>query len=212
MAVYFFRKQLFPGQSAKEIFLSMFREKLNLKLFTFVIALEAVLNILAGAVSAMYSGASFFSQWTFSVPLLFSSFAMSLFTGATGEESGWHGFLLPHFMKEWGCIRSSIAVGIVWGLWHIPLWLLSGYTGFSLILYILEFMICTVAWSVVMDILYCWNHNLLIVITFHFFVNFLLCFFVGNDLVFQIAIAILYTITAIIFAVVYNKKRSLKPV
>lgn len=205
IAVYLFRKQLFPGKSVKQIFQSMFHEKLNGKLFMFIIILEIGINIMAGAVTAIYDNVSLFSQWMFSMRLFASAFGMSLFTGATGEESGWHGFLFPHFMEKQGCIRSSIFAGFIWGFWHLPLWLLSGYQGIALFLYILEFMVCTIAWSVVMDILYTWNRNLLIVTTFHFMVNFLLCFYCGNDLVFQITIAILYSITAIVFALVYTK-------
>ncbi len=38
---------------------------------------------------------------------------------ALGEELGWRGFLLPHFLPfgQWKAILIS---GIIWGLWHAP--------------------------------------------------------------------------------------------
>lgn len=60
----------------------------------------------------------------------------------------------------------------------------------------------------VMDILYYWNRNLLIVTTFHFMVNFLLSLFHGNDLVFQVTIAVLYVITAAGFVIAYQRKKA----
>lgn len=207
MAVYLFRKKIFPGKSAKQVFMSMFRDKLNVKLIFIIIAMEVGINLIAGRITAVYDNVPIFSQWTFSLSLFASAFGMSLVTGATGEESGWRGFLFPYFMEKRGCIVSGIYVGIIWGLWHLPLWLLSGYQGKALALYIFEFMACTIAWSVVMGVLFTWNRNLLIVTTIHFMINFLLAFFCGNDLVFQISIAVLYSIAAIVFAIVYTVKK-----
>lgn len=166
--------------------------------------MEVAINYIASLVTALFDHVSVMSQWSFSWDFFAYSFFLCLFTGATGEESGWHGFLFPHLMERYDCVKSSVIVGIIWGLWHIPLWLISGYQGLGLLLYIVQFMICTIAWSLVMDILYYWNRNLIIVTTFHFFVNFLLSFFCGNDLIFQITIAVLYVITAIVFIAIYK--------
>ncbi|MDD4409331.1 MAG: type II CAAX endopeptidase family protein [Candidatus Pacebacteria bacterium] len=39
---------------------------------------------------------------------------------ALGEEYLWRGLLLKE-MKKYGWIKSSIFIGVVWGLWHAPL-------------------------------------------------------------------------------------------
>ena len=208
MAVYFFRKRLFPGKSIKDIFSGMFSEKLNVKLFLTVIILEVLTYLIASIVVSVYDNVPLISQWTFSKELFISSFLICLFTGATGEESGWRGFLFPHLFEHYGCIKSGLIVGIIWGLWHFPLWLLSGYTGVEFLLYVTEFLICTIAWSVVMGVLYTWNHNLILFVAYHFFVNFLLCFFCGNDLIFQITIALLAVLTAIGFAIAYLRHKN----
>ena len=66
-------------------------------------------------------------------PLLMS-FIISVITGAAGEELGWRGFLLPRLQKRFNALISSLIVGVVWALWHLPLWLLPGY-GWDIIPY-----------------------------------------------------------------------------
>ena len=59
------------------------------------------------------------------LPLL-SFFALSVVTGATGEELGWRGFLLPRLQRRFSALASSLIVGVVWALWHLPLWFVPG--------------------------------------------------------------------------------------
>ncbi|WP_051624354.1 CPBP family intramembrane glutamic endopeptidase [Clostridium akagii] len=49
---------------------------------------------------------------------------------ALGEEYGWRGYLLPKLTKIYGKTKSTIIVGIVWGLYHVPIvFLLAKTTG-----------------------------------------------------------------------------------
>lgn len=36
------------------------------------------------------------------------------------EEPGWRGFALPHLQTQYSPVRSTLVLGIVWGLWHLP--------------------------------------------------------------------------------------------
>ena len=42
------------------------------------------------------------------------------------EEIGWRGFALPRLEKRYGAIVASLIVGILWALWHLPLFVWSG--------------------------------------------------------------------------------------
>ncbi len=44
-----------------------------------------------------------------------------LLGGPLNEELGWRGFALPQLQRSYNALLSSLAVGIVWGLWHLPL-------------------------------------------------------------------------------------------
>lgn len=46
---------------------------------------------------------------------------------AVGEEAGWRGFLYPRLKRRFGAVRGQILGGVIWGMWHWPVMLLSGY-------------------------------------------------------------------------------------
>ena len=41
--------------------------------------------------------------------------------GPLQEEFGWRGYALEHFQEKWNALVSGIAVGLIWGAWHLPL-------------------------------------------------------------------------------------------
>ncbi len=41
--------------------------------------------------------------------------------GPLSEEYGWRGYLLIKLQQKWSALASSIIVGVVWALWHLPL-------------------------------------------------------------------------------------------
>ena len=60
----------------------------------------------------------------FIVTLVIAPFFNGLF--GFGEELGWRGYLLPKLMVL-GKLKAYLLLGIVWGLWHLPL-ILIGFT------------------------------------------------------------------------------------
>lgn len=87
-----------------------------------------------------------------------------------GEEIGWRGYALPRLARHVGLGGASLAVGFVWAVWHLPLFVLpdSGSTGQSFLAYLLQVM----PMSVVFAFLY-WktNGSLLLVMVMHAAVN-----------------------------------------
>lgn len=41
--------------------------------------------------------------------------------GPLGEEFGWRGFSLPRFVKEYSPVTACFLVGVIWAIWHWPL-------------------------------------------------------------------------------------------
>lgn len=53
-------------------------------------------------------------------------FLFSIFPGsALGEELGWRGFAVPHLQDTRSALSASLIVGLVWGMWHLPLFLVN---------------------------------------------------------------------------------------
>jgi membrane protease YdiL (CAAX protease family) len=46
--------------------------------------------------------------------------------GPLSEEPGWRGYALPSLLKLWSPLPSAVALGIIWALWHLPLFFLPG--------------------------------------------------------------------------------------
>ena len=42
------------------------------------------------------------------------------------EEIGWRGLLQPELEKKCPHIIAAISVGIIWAIWHLPLWFIDG--------------------------------------------------------------------------------------
>jgi uncharacterized protein len=51
----------------------------------------------------------------------------SIIGGPLGEELGWRGVLLPALLSRWSPIKAGVVVGLVWALWHAPLWTFSDF-------------------------------------------------------------------------------------
>ena len=43
-----------------------------------------------------------------------------------GDEFGWRGYALPVLQDRFGWRAASLGLGLVWGLWHLPLFFIDG--------------------------------------------------------------------------------------
>lgn len=138
------------------------------RFYGFAIGYMAATKLLAALIHRMVVG-----NWpTFGdtpVLLMLGAIVVSTWVQA-GEELGWRGYALPRLASIVGLGTASILIGVIWALWHLPLFFLqgSGSEGQSFPIYLLH----VTALSVAMSWLY-WKTegSLLLVMLMHASVN-----------------------------------------
>ena len=102
----------------KEWLKAVFYAKNNISLYLYVIGGLALYFLIHLAVSGRTElGLPFYT--------FFLSLPGNLIIGGL-EESGWMYILQPELDKKYGFVLSSVFVGIIWTLWHIPLFFIPG--------------------------------------------------------------------------------------
>jgi uncharacterized protein len=79
--------------------------------------------------TAIVQTQSGFGAWDWASLLTFRYyFILSFIGGPIGEEPGWRGFALPRLQSHYGPVRASLFLGVLWAIWHLPLFLVHGWT------------------------------------------------------------------------------------
>ncbi|GAA4653195.1 CPBP family intramembrane metalloprotease [Anaerocolumna aminovalerica] len=102
----------------KEWLKTVFYVKNNISLYLFVVAGLALYFLIHLAVSGPNEMALPFYMFFLSLP-------GNLIIGGL-EEAGWTYILQPGLYKKYGFVLSSVSAGIIWILWHIPLFFIPG--------------------------------------------------------------------------------------
>lgn len=85
------------------------------------------------------------TDWSLAIarwPDYLTTFVFVLFLGGALEEPGWRGFGLPVLQARYSPVRATLILGLVWGVWHIPVY---GPAGFVVPLVLAFFY--TVLWN-----------------------------------------------------------------
>jgi membrane protease YdiL (CAAX protease family) len=94
-----------------------------------------------------FDGNLFLTQLGIFLPLLIF--------GPVSEEIGWRGYALLRLQTRWNALTSSVIVGVIWGLWHLPLFMMVGTSQHELGMSFIGFLIGMNANS----IFYTWLYN-----------------------------------------------------
>jgi membrane protease YdiL (CAAX protease family) len=92
--------------------------------------------------------------WLFVLPFFLVDFITN------GEEIGWRGYVLPRLQAKHNALISTLILGAIWGLWHLPKFLSHwSVTSFG------WFMLHTLAFSVILTWLFNSTRGSLLLVT-----------------------------------------------
>lgn len=163
LAVVFVAK-LHGRQGVRRLFGRLLKGRVGVRWYVAVIGLSLLAPVALGLTILL--GGSRPALDTTVVAVLIG-FLFSIFPGsALGEELGWRGFVLPRLQSRQSALRASLLIGVVWGPWHLPLWL-TGRESHPISLFA-AFVVSVIC----MSVLCTWMYNgtggsLLIVVLFH---------------------------------------------
>ena len=118
--------------------------------------LAIVIVVLLGSAGQLLIHSLLGNSFNFSLYLIqLPSFIPLIIIGPISEELGWRGYLLKKLQFKWNALLSSVFIGIVWALWHLPLFFVIGTSQHELHLPFIGFLIGTIAVSII----FTWINN-----------------------------------------------------
>ncbi len=94
---------------------------------------------------------------------------LAMTTGPLGEEAGWRGYFLPRLLGRVEPLTASLILGLIWAVWHVPLYVRST---FSTLAGGLTFTLSVICFTILATVLFHRTRgSLLLAVLFHWAVN-----------------------------------------
>ena len=143
-------------------------------LFSAIVAGSILLSTAFGESLEQFS---FTKDFSFTGVGVMSAFA-TIFLAAVLEEVGWRGYGEDSIAQYCSWFKESIIFGIVWALWHLPLFWIPGTYHYEIremnVLYMLNLLISVAPMGFITTWVYVKNgRSMLASIIFHLFINFM---------------------------------------
>lgn len=136
------------GSSAVRALLGrIFKWQVGAQWYLFAVSYVAAAKLAAAVVSRVITGEwPALGQMPFYLLLLAAVFSTPF---QAGEEIGWRGYALPRLSSRIGLAPASVVLGIIWAVWHLPLFFIPDTTtsGQSFPVYLLSVVALSVAFA-----------------------------------------------------------------
>jgi membrane protease YdiL (CAAX protease family) len=153
---------------------------------------------------------------TFRSPQSILGFVLiSIYAGPLNEEFGWRGFATKNLLSNNNFLKTGIIVGIIWSLWHYPLFLLNGqYTIDNFPVFIINRLLKEVSLAIIITLFFKkTNNSILCAMLIHGLSNVFVNLFLPVQLTRNIAhtcILIIITISLVIIEKKVTARSALK--
>ncbi|SFR45819.1 CAAX protease self-immunity [Halogeometricum rufum] len=157
------------GSSIRTWLRSNLRYRIPLRWYALAIVLPPLLIVVSSVVyvtvfDASYAFDELAALWMFPLGLV-----LTFLVGGGNEELGWRGFAQPALQEGLSAFASSVLVGLVWFVWHVPLFFVPGSSQAGVPM--LPYAIGVLATAVVLAWLYNATGSLLIPWLYHASIN-----------------------------------------
>lgn len=192
-------------KGVSDLFIRQTIQKTSVKWFLFSIIGIPALVSLAVLTSLKFDVLSFELRTTQLLPQIIVIILIGV-----GEEYGWRGFLLPRLLKKYSVFKSSLILGLIWGVWHFPAYLIG--TGVPLEMNFMVFLLWVILGTLFISWIYYHSKSVLTSILVHISANAAFNYlpvlpeFTGDMEVFSIFMGYL---TALVFLIYYLKRNEL---
>lgn len=161
---------LFYGKEGiRAIWEKLTKVKISLKWYLLAILIPLLLNIFSLIIGYF---ANSFSFGTYNPLLPWNMFGgfliyMIIFTGFA-EEIGWRGFAHDLIRKDLNAYKTSVLLGTVWAIWHLPMTIYANLSNPGVIpLVVIGLIAGTIGWTIINTWLYENSKSLLLIILLH---------------------------------------------
>ncbi len=152
----------------KEFHLRVLKIKVGFSLYLYAILVPVIIAAIGLGMVYIIS-AQYFETYSIQPLYLFIPFFFTaIFMGGL-EEFGWRGVLQPALAKKLDLFAANLVIGIVWALWHLPLFYIAGahHQGKQF----LFFTLGAIGYSSFITWLYAKTNSIFLCVLFHASIN-----------------------------------------
>ncbi|MFF5993150.1 type II CAAX endopeptidase family protein [Lysinibacillus sp. KU-BSD001] len=124
------------------------------------------------------------------------------------EEIGWRGYLQPTLQKRWSPFTSTLIVGAIWAIWHLPLWFVVGSNQMNM--NFLWFTLIALALSFLMTVIYLSTKSIFLCIIFHALINSFWEVYIPNTNISSALFTVLFALVIFTVFEFYRKRNNAK--
>ena len=133
-------------EATKELWKKCWIRNVSLKWLLVTFLWYPIINLVFRVIAAtIYNIPQPRPEWLSNPLIILFPFIASIINGGLSEEVGWRGYAMPRLQARFNAVQSSIILGFIEGLWHVPLvfWAGDPRYGMSIPILIIWQMIAT---------------------------------------------------------------------